>query len=115
MVLVACSLLLTLVSFLPRLDHARLLGQARAEPDADANLLFYGHLAGYAPGELAEAVSRRYCGGACVEQLHRDLAAQAVSNSRVAVGKLRLFAWAVRLFGAAFVMLVATAVGSVFS
>lgn len=114
-VLVALSLLVVLVSFLPRLDLARLLGSTRPSADSDINLLFYGHLADYTPRDLATAVALRYCEGAPIRRLHLDLAAQVVINSRITVGKLRLFAWAVRFFGAAFVVLVATAVVSVFT
>ena len=111
--LVTLSLLVALASFLPRLNQTRLLGQSHRMPESDVNLLYYGHLANYASQELALAVAHRYCDGAPISLLHLDLAAQAVTNSRIAVGKLRLFAWAARLFGAAFVVLVATSVISV--
>jgi hypothetical protein len=112
--LVALSLLLTLASFLPRLDLSHLLGTAPVDPAPDANLLYYGHVAVYSPHDLATAVAHRYCDGAPVGHLHLDLAAQVITNSRITVGKLRLFAWAVRFFGAGFVVLVATALAAAF-
>jgi len=110
----ALSLIAGLASFLPRTRLARLLGEPTTPVRPDDNLLFYGHLARYAPSDLAEAVARRYCGGTArdIGPLHVDLGAQIVANARITVGKLRLFTSAVAFFAVAVLLLLATAIAA---
>jgi hypothetical protein len=116
-VIVAFSLLLGLASFMPRTDQAKLFIRRAVPPSLDDNLLFYGHLARYAPKDLAEAVAHRYCQNhdKHIEQLHVDLAAQITINSRITLEKLRFFSYAVALFALAAALLTAAVILSAFT
>jgi hypothetical protein len=95
------SLLIGLSSFFPQTNLEDLLGGRLAKPSGADNLHFYGHLAKYMPNDLAAAVARRYAGAEPVgfSELQVDLAEQVVTNARITLHKLRLFAVAVALFG----------------
>jgi len=114
---IALSLVAGLASFLPRTGLTRLLGEPTQPMRETDNLLFYGHLARYAPAELAAAVARRYCGGTSrdIGPLHVDLGAQIVANARITVGKLRLFTGSVICFTIAVSLLMATVVATAFA
>lgn len=100
------SLIVGLGSFFPRTNLPGLLAGHRGEPGGSDNLYYFGHIAKYSPSHLAEAVGRRYLSGKgeAVGEGHHDLAAQAVTNARITVWKLRMFGVAVALFGAGVVI-----------
>jgi len=116
-VIIALSLLLGLASFMPRTDQAKLSIRRDLPSSLDDNLLFYGHLARYAPKDLAEAVAHRYCQNhdRQIEQLHVDLAAQITINARITLEKLRFFSYAVALFALAAALLTAAVILSAFT
>jgi len=99
-VLMALSLLAGAWSFMPATGMPRWMRLRVGDPRPDDNLYFFGHVAKYAPGPLAEAVARRYEGQPepVVTDLHHDLAAQLVVDARITLQKLKLFRWAVLLF-----------------
>lgn len=99
------SLLVGIASFLPQTDLGRTLDRRLGAPTGADNLYFYGDLAKYAPRPLAEAIARRYVRPGpeptAIHDDHLDLAAQIVTNARITLWKLRLFAFAVALFALA--------------
>jgi hypothetical protein len=99
------SLLLAVASFLPATDLERYVTGAHDPPRTEDNLLFYGHLARYEPHTLIQAVASRYVDGlpdqVPVSKLARDLAGHIVTNARITMHNLRLYRYAVLLFGSA--------------
>lgn len=95
------SALIGVASFFPRTNLSRVLTGQLGEPAANDNLYYFGHIAKYGERHLAEAVSRRYLElkNSAVGENHQAIAAQAVSNARITLQKLRLFGIAAVLFG----------------
>ena len=116
-VALASSLFLGLASFMPNTDLSRFSRRHKLPQSPDGNLLFYGDLARYAPGDLAEAVAHRYCQSnpVRIELLHIDLAAQIAANSQITLAKLRYFSLAVGLFAVAGVFVTVTIIVSAFA
>lgn len=99
--LLALSLLAGVWSFQPATSIPAWMRPHRDSPHQDDNLFYFGHAAKYAPRALAEAIARRYERQAAPDlwELHDDLAAQLIVNARITLQKLKLFRWAVVLFG----------------
>lgn len=93
--LVIISLAISLISFLPRTDVAKLLSGDVGQPKQADNLYFFGDLQKYQPQELVEAVARQYdtidAARASTHRSHIDLAGQIIANSRITVIKNDLF------------------------
>jgi hypothetical protein len=113
----ALSLVCGLLSFLPRTNLSGILGRATLPPTKTDNLLFYGHLARYAPQDLVDAVARRYFEPEAldIDHFHLDLATQITTNARITLDKLRLFSYAVALFGIAVAFVLAAMIGLAFT
>jgi hypothetical protein len=111
-VVLMLSLLLAGVSFLPATNLGQHLGGRRAVPTPEDNLLFYGHLARFAPRALVAAMAT-HCFAVAPEAVvcspfAVDLAEQIVTNARITVHKLRLYRASVLLFGAGVLLTAAT-------
>lgn len=99
--LVIISLAISLVSFLPRTDAAKLLSKEVGQPAESDNLYFFGDLQKYRPQELVEAIARQYDTmdepRTPIRRSHVDLAGQIIANSRITVIKNDLFRRATQL------------------
>jgi hypothetical protein len=99
--------LIAMISFLPQLDLPGFLGGKRAGPHA-MNLLYFGDVSKLPVKTLEHDLSTRYwpdANGHKPEYIH-DLAVQLSVNSAIAMRKMRLFAWGMRLIVLAGIILV---------
>ena len=90
----AASVSISLISFLPKTDLAAWVAGRVGQTASDDNLYYFGHLAKYAPEQLAEKFGRRYATGERRDRPSEgavDIAEQIVSNARITLWKLRLF------------------------
>jgi hypothetical protein len=89
-VFAAIGLAFSLFSLLPTTNLG--ITARGKKPCSPTNLLFYGHLATYAPEELVEELRMRM--GLCNQQIlpiHLEYAQQIIVNSRIALHKYRCF------------------------
>lgn len=108
------SLGISLWSFLPRGDAAKLIAATRRGPRPTDNLYFYGDVCGYRPEQLAAEIARRYdkirVYDPAAHPSHVDLASHVIANSRITVAKNGYFRVATIV---ALLALVCSAVGVV--
>lgn len=104
------SLIAGLLSFFPRIrPPASMPPGAGAAPDPESeNLYYFGHLAWFEPANLAETINHRYFDSRepAIREVHIALARQIVINARIVLWKLRLFSYALVLYGAGVVAIV---------
>lgn len=86
----AIGLAASLYSLLPSTNLG--ITKAGKKPSLQTNLLFYGHLAAYAPKELVEELQERMgLGKQQILPIHLEYAQQIIVNSRIALHKYHCF------------------------
>lgn len=83
------SVLICLLSFLPKVDFPWLASRRKQNPDD--NLFFFGHIADYSAKEYVEALYQAVGLQAQNKKLEIDLAGQVVINARIGMKKYRFF------------------------
>jgi len=108
--LLVASCVLAIISFVPKLDHFKLMDDhGNGNPADRDNLYYFAHLRKYSRTELVESLSRHYgFEGPQSDRQCLDLAAQVIVNSRIASAKYRCFRWGSLLAIAALVLLLIT-------
>jgi hypothetical protein len=115
LLLALCAGLLAMLSFLPRLHLPRFLGGHRAGPHPK-NLLYFGDISTLPVKTLEQDLRIRYfpdSDGYKDEYVH-DLVVQLSVNSEIAMRKMRLFLWGMRLIVLAGLILLVPILGMVF-
>lgn len=108
----ATSVSISLTSFLPKTDLEAWVARRVGQTQSSDNLYYYGHLAKYAPEQLAQTFARRYASaerGDAPSESAVDVAAQIISNARITLWKLRLFVPALLAFVAGVFLLTLSA------
>jgi hypothetical protein len=114
LLLALCAGLLAMLSFLPRLHLPAFLGGHRAGPHP-RNLLYFGDISMLPVKTLEQDLRSRYLpdsNGLKDEYMH-DLVVQLSVNSEIAMRKMRLFLWGMRLIVLAGLILLVPIVGMV--
>jgi len=109
-VLLVASCVLAIVSFLPKLDHFKLMAkQGAGRPEEPDNLYYFRHLTKYNRSELIVTLAARYGDdNPCSDRECLDLAAQVVINAKIATAKHQCFWWGAILAIGALVLVLLT-------
>lgn len=93
-----CAGAMAMISFLPRLHLPAFLGGRRAGPHP-ANLLYFGDISNLTIKTLEQDMPARYLstGHRYRDEYIHDLTVQLSVNSQIAMRKMRLFTWGMRL------------------